>query len=211
MFVGTKFLHVSGCLSLIVVTSIGSCVPKSSNNAAVATSQSSSSDNATAGSNPDPATSTQGDGNTEQETLTVASAEAAKFVVFKGDVNLDGKVDGDDGLALLQAGLFNKDEAATWCQGDIATDDRRVDQNDSSELLAHQGASEINKTILLGDINMDGKVNSIDAALMNNAGKFGKAETATWCQGDFTRDGKVDQADVDAMQANWLKSLQDIS
>jgi hypothetical protein len=207
MFVGTKFLQVSGCLSVVVITSLASCVPKSSNNAAVATSQSTSSDNATAGSKPDPAPSTQSGGNTEQETLTIAPAEAAKFVVLKGDVNLDGKVDGDDGLALIQAGKFNKDEAATWCQGDISIDDRRVDQNDSSELLAHQGASEVNKTILIGDINMDGKVNSTDVTLFNAAGKFGKAEAATWCEGDFTRDGKVDQADQDAMQANWLKSL----
>jgi hypothetical protein len=207
MFLGTKFLQVSGCLSLVVITSIASCIPKSSNNAAVATSQSSSSDNATAGSNPDPAPSTQGGGNTEQETLTVAPAEAAKFVVFKGDVNLDGKVDAADAQALLAAGKFDKDEPANWCEGDVAIGDRRVNVLDSSEVNAHQGASEVNKTVLLGDINMDGKVNSTDAGIMNNSGKFGKAEAATWCQGDFTRDGKVDQSDADAMQANWLKSL----
>lgn len=206
MSVGTKFFKAGGCLTLVVITSIASCVPKSSNNAAVATSQSSSSDNATAGSNPGPNAGAPVDGNTQQP-LAVASAEAVKFVVFKGDVNLDGKVDGADGLALLQAGKFNKDEPATWCEGDIAIDDRRVDQNDSSELLAHQGASEVNKTILLGDINMDGSVNSTDVTLVNNSGKFGKAEAATWCEGDFTRDGKVDQADVDAMQANFGKSL----
>ena len=192
---------------MVVITLIASCMPKSSNNAAVATSQSSSSENATAGSNPEPAPSTQDGGNTQPGTLTVVSVEAAKLVVFKGDVNLDGKVDAADAQALLAAGKFDKDEPANWCEGDVASGDRRVNVIDSAEVTAHQGASEVNKTILLGDVNMDGRVNSVDVGLFNNAGKFGKAEAATWCEGDFTRDGKVDQADADAMQANWLKSL----
>lgn len=207
MITGMNFLRINAVLVLGVVTAYSSCNPKRENSGAASVAQAPSSDNATAASNAATSGGDQATPVNSDEAVTPASSESARFVVLKGDVNLDGKVDGDDGLAILQAGKYNSEQVASWCEGNIAGDDKKVDVIDTTEILAHQGANVVNKTVLLGDINMDGKVNSIDATIMNSAGKFGQAEAATWCQGDFTRDGKVDQSDADAMQANWLKSL----
>jgi beta-glucanase (GH16 family) len=57
---------------------------------------------------------------------------------------------------------------------------------------------------LLGDTNLDGKVDIAD--LGNLAGNFGKASGATWAQGDFNGDGKVDIVDLSDLSGNFGKT-----
>jgi autotransporter-associated beta strand protein len=58
---------------------------------------------------------------------------------------------------------------------------------------------------LLGDANLDGKVNGADFAIL--ATNFNKAVTGTsgWDQGDFNYDGKINGADFAALAANFNK------
>jgi hypothetical protein len=58
---------------------------------------------------------------------------------------------------------------------------------------------------LLGDANLDGKVNGADFAIL--ATNFNKAVTGSsgWDQGDFNYDGKINGADFAALAANFNK------
>ena len=59
---------------------------------------------------------------------------------------------------------------------------------------------------LLGDANLDGKVNGIDFNLM--AADFNQAVTNGWDQGDFNYDGKVNGIDFNLMTANFNQAAQ---
>jgi len=54
---------------------------------------------------------------------------------------------------------------------------------------------------LLGDANLDGKVNGIDFNLM--ATNFNQAVTDGWDKGDFNYDGKVNGIDFNLLASNF--------
>ena len=64
---------------------------------------------------------------------------------------------------------------------------------------------------LLGDANLDGKVNGIDFNLM--ATNFNQAVTDGWDKGDFNYDGKVNGIDFNLLASNFnqLASQSDSS
>ena len=49
-----------------------------------------------------------------------------------------------------------------------------------------------------GDSNLDGRISSIDIALINNGGKFGQPRAATtrWSDGDYNYDGRANSIDI---------------
>lgn len=57
----------------------------------------------------------------------------------------------------------------------------------------------------LGDINLDGRVNSVDVSLLHASGRFNAAGTSSrWVHGDFNFDGRVNSIDVSLMMATGL-------
>jgi len=50
-----------------------------------------------------------------------------------------------------------------------------------------------------GDTNLDGQVNSVDAGLINNGGRYNAGSPATWAQGDFNYNNAVNSIDVGLM------------
>jgi hypothetical protein len=58
---------------------------------------------------------------------------------------------------------------------------------------------------LLGDTNLDGKVDATD--LGNLAGSYGVASGAIWVQGDTNYDGKVDVTDLGNLASNYGANL----
>jgi len=58
---------------------------------------------------------------------------------------------------------------------------------------------------LLGDANLDGKVNGIDFNLM--ATNYNQAVTNGWDEGDFNYDGKVNGIDFNLMSANFNQAV----
>jgi hypothetical protein len=201
-----RLFEAETLLSFAFMVGLTGCDRQSPTRDVVSGIKTPSSDNATVA----PISKTLGDNQDSSSNATGSSISAsvapATFIVLRGDVNLDGKVNSADADALIASGLFNTDQAARWCQGDV-TLDGVIDSLDSAELTSYLDAAETKMTILLGDTNLDGKVNSTDVTTMNGAGKYATGDAATWCDGDFTRDGKVDQSDIDAMQANFGKSL----
>jgi hypothetical protein len=57
-----------------------------------------------------------------------------------------------------------------------------------------------------GDTNLDGRITTIDIALVNNAGRFGQGTSAstTWADGDFNYDGRVTSTDVGLLNNTGL-------
>ena len=53
-----------------------------------------------------------------------------------------------------------------------------------------------------GDINLDGKVDDVDATIL--AANWGWTGGATWSNGDFNNDGNVNDVDAAMMADNWL-------
>lgn len=56
---------------------------------------------------------------------------------------------------------------------------------------------------LPGDANLDGTVNHNDLMMICNAGKYNTGAAATWAEGDFTGDRKVDFDDILALFPNY--------
>jgi hypothetical protein len=128
-------------------------------------------------------------------------------IVFDADLGLpmcdldeNGICDVDDMDALV-------DGVATG-NGDPRFDldgDGDVGRNDIDAWLAD--AAEENglaSPYLLGDSNLDGKVDSID---LNNLALNWQRDVALWSGGDFTADGVVDSADLNALALNWRQSV----
>ena len=63
------------------------------------------------------------------------------------------------------------------------------------------GASAFNFTVLLGDANLDGVVDSNDFAIL--AAHYDMNSGATYSQGDFNYDGKVNALDFNALATNF--------
>jgi uncharacterized protein (TIGR03790 family) len=60
------------------------------------------------------------------------------------------------------------------------------------------------KTLIPGDANMDGKVDSVDLSyVIGNYGQRGQAGGALWADGDFNCDGVVDAQDLGLVFGNW--------
>jgi autotransporter-associated beta strand protein len=57
-----------------------------------------------------------------------------------------------------------------------------------------------------GDTNLDGRITTIDIALVNNAGRFGQGTSAstTWADGDFNYDGRVSSIDIGLLNNTGL-------
>jgi MYXO-CTERM domain-containing protein len=68
------------------------------------------------------------------------------------------------------------------------------------------GNMEIRYT-LLGDTDLDGRVNVADLA--NLAGNFGKTSGQFWINGDFDYNGNVNVADLADLAGNFGQSLND--
>lgn len=56
---------------------------------------------------------------------------------------------------------------------------------------------------LLGDVNLDGRVDAID---LNTVGKNWTQQASAWSQGDFDGSGNVDAIDLNMMGRNWQKT-----
>ena len=63
----------------------------------------------------------------------------------------------------------------------------------------------VNPTLLPGDINLDGRVDILDLAIL--AANYRKNVTGGWLQGDFNNDGVVDVEDLALLAANYRHSL----
>jgi hypothetical protein len=63
------------------------------------------------------------------------------------------------------------------------------------------------KTLLPGDANMDGTVDSSDLSILAaHWREQGQAGGAMWADGDFNGDGVVDASDLALLAANWKKT-----
>ena len=59
------------------------------------------------------------------------------------------------------------------------------------------------RATLAGDINLDDRVDEVDATLL--AANWNTGPGLTWSQGDFNGDGFVDNADAAILAGNWLQ------
>ena len=56
-----------------------------------------------------------------------------------------------------------------------------------------------------GDVNLDGRVNSIDVTLLSTSGRFNApGATSRWDHGDFNYDGRVNSIDVALLSSSGL-------
>ena len=69
------------------------------------------------------------------------------------------------------------------------------------------GVCLMEEILVLGDANMDGKVDIEDAAKL--AANWKTQVNATWAMGDFNADGKVDDSDATLLAANWHSGADD--
>jgi hypothetical protein len=63
----------------------------------------------------------------------------------------------------------------------------------------------LNFFVLAGDANGDRVVNGTDASIAG--GYYNSGLPATWSQGDFNYDGRVDDLDMNILRANYRKTL----
>jgi hypothetical protein len=218
------FYRLNGLLSVVLAAHLAGCGKVSTENSEELASEQASSGGS--GTTTDPAATPPApgesitigsstfnllelDSNGNPAPITEAPSDAKTFTALIGDVNFSGAVNTTDIGLINNAAKFGKDEYATWCDGDT-NGDKRLTADDLPALQENfnkgpQGTARVKA--LYGDANMDGKVNSIDIMLINNAQKFGKDEKATWCEGDFNQDRRVTQADIDAVTENWLKAI----
>ena len=83
--------------------------------------------------------------------------------------------------------------------------DTSIDQLDIAPWLASAATENgFGETFLLGDADLDGRVNSAD---LNSLGISWQQDIAIWSAGDFTADGRVNSADLNAIGLNWQKSI----
>jgi hypothetical protein len=80
-------------------------------------------------------------------------------------------------------------DAATWTEG--------ASWRDSYQMLGSPG----DRDLLLGDFNLDQRVDGLDLRYLQS--RFGVALGATAMTGDLTRDGAIDRADVARFVANF--------
>lgn len=82
-----------------------------------------------------------------------------------------------------------------------------VDDDDLAAWLSQAGAAQsFTGAILLGDTDLNGKV---DAADLNNLGVNWQANDATsWSQGDFNHDQLVNASDLNNLAINWLADVR---
>ena len=128
--------------------------------------------------------------------------------VLSGDINLDGKVNGQDLIRLTkylnnEVG-FNEEQKTN---ADL-NQDGKIDEQDSEILKKHLAGDKefetlpykgtISNELLYGDVNLDGSVSTKDFALLKQYidNKATLSEEAKK-NADVNEDGKLDQTDVD--------------
>ena len=112
-----------------------------------------------------------------------------------GDLTADGKVTSAD-FAVLQKNMGRGGDRGS---GDF-NGDGKVTFADYQYL--ERNYNRIGSTGLIGDIDLDGKVDNNDLSILN--AHYGKP--GGWLQGDFNRDGVVGFGDYQLLQLNWLKT-----
>ena len=117
-----------------------------------------------------------------------------------GDYNSDGNFDTDDLDSLIRA-IVNNDDPASF---DL-TEDGILDQADINKWLeTGASANGFGEPFLLGDSNLDGRVDSID---LNAVGVAWQMARDTWAEGDFNADGVVDSLDLNSIGVNWQRAI----
>ena len=76
----------------------------------------------------------------------------------------------------------------------------------NASLACIYGANDITLRVTLqGDVNLDDKVDDIDATILATNWQVGPG--ATWCHGDFNGDGFVNNMDSAILASNWLQGF----
>lgn len=115
----------------------------------------------------------------------------AMVVTLLGDMNGDARVEATD-MAVLSRYVREGQDVAL---ADL-TDDGTLDADDLARL------ANLLDTIV-GDANLDGRVNELDQAIFDQYVGQPQGETMPgWAEADFDGDGDVDQADGQLLQAN---------
>jgi hypothetical protein len=99
-------------------------------------------------------------------------------------------------------------EAATGGTNTDLTGDGTVNNADRDEWLALAGSRNgLGETLLVGDSNMDGTVDSAD--LNNLALSWQAADVFIWTGGNFSANASlgVNSVDLNALALNWQQSL----
>jgi autotransporter-associated beta strand protein len=115
-----------------------------------------------------------------------------------------GKLDITNNV-LISTGTVSQAEALV---SNLSPNVPAVITSDSNLALGYGDAGSGNYEIratLLGDSDLDGKVNVADLA--NLAGNFGKTDGQFWISGDFDYNGNVNVADLADLAGNFGKSL----
>lgn len=128
--------------------------------------------------------------------MDIGSVEA-EFSGF-GDFDFDGDFDCDDINALTTEVANGGSRMLFDVNGDGA-----VNYDDVLEWLEIAGTENVGGAYIVGDINLDGVVDTSDFGIFNG-NKF--TANSAWCSGDITADGFIDLSDFNAWNENRFQS-----
>jgi hypothetical protein len=117
------------------------------------------------------------------------------------DFNNDDQLDCADVDALVAAIVAGNNPPEFDLTSDIL-----VDQADLAVWLTLAGLKNLpsHDAYLLGDANLDGKVDATD---LNEIGLNWLQDVTGWCSSDFTADGVVNSSDLNKVGLNWLQDV----
>lgn len=118
--------------------------------------------------------------------------------------HLSGDLNGDRVLDCADIDALSRQIAAgTNLPAFDLTGDGLVDENDLSQWIVDAGAANLpsQNAYLLGDLNLNGIVDSTDLGLLLN--NFGSSNDVAYCHGDVKADGIVDSTDLGRLLNNF--------